>query len=57
MLRAGMSELYMKDSIRSYALGAGLKYRFSPLIFSLDYSYEVQDFFADVNRFTLTVGF
>ena len=57
MLRAGMSELYMKDSIRSYALGAGLKYRFSPLIFSLDYSYEVQEFFADVNRFTLTVGF
>jgi len=57
MLRAGMSEVFLKDSIRSYALGAGLRYRFAPLIFSLDYSYEVQDFFADVNRFTLTVGF
>lgn len=57
MLRAGMSELFMTDSIRSYALGAGLKYRFAPLIFGLDYSYEVQEFFADVNRFTLTVGF
>lgn len=57
MLRAGMSELFLQDSIRSYALGAGLRYRFAPLIFSLDYSYEVQDFFADVNRFTLTVGF
>lgn len=57
MLRAGLSELFLEDSIRSYALGAGLRYRFAPLIFSLDYSYEVQDFFADVNRFTLTVGF
>jgi len=57
MLRAGMSELFLEDSIRSYSLGAGLRYRFAPLIFSLDYAYEVQDFFADVNRFTLTVGF
>lgn len=57
MLRAGMSELFLDDSIRSYALGAGLRYRFAPLFFGLDYSYEVQDFFADVNRFTLTVGF
>jgi len=57
MLRAGMSELFMEDSIRSYSLGAGLRYRFAPLRFGLDYSYEVQDYFADVNRFTLTVGF
>jgi len=57
MLRAGMSELGIKDSIRSYASGAGLQYRFAPLMFALDYSYEAQEYFAGVNRFTLTVRF
>jgi len=57
MLRAGMSELGIPDTIRSFSLGAGLQYRFAPLVFSLDYSYEAQEYFADVNRFTLTVGF
>ena len=57
LLRGGYAELFLNDSVRSYTLGAGLRYRFAPLIFSLDYAFEKQDFFTDVNRFTLSIRF
>ncbi len=57
MIRGGFSELFLEDAVRSFTLGAGLRYRFAPLDLALDYSYESQEFFADVNRFTLSIGF
>jgi hypothetical protein len=57
MIRGGFSELFLADAVRSFTLGAGLRYRFAPLDFALDYSYEAQEFFNNVNRFTLSVGF
>lgn len=57
MLRGGYSELLLEDSLRSFTLGAGLRYRFAPLNFAVDYAFEQHEFFSDVSRFTLTVQF
>ena len=57
MLRGGYSEVMLDDALRSFSLGAGLRYRFAPLNFAFDYAYEAQDFFNNVNRFTLSVQF
>ncbi len=57
MIRGGYGEIFLDDNVRSWSLGAGLRYRFNPLNFAVDYAYESQEFFADVNRFTLTVQF
>lgn len=57
MIRGGFSELFLEDAVRSFTLGAGLRYRFAPLNFAVDYSFESQEFFNDVNRFTLSIGF
>ncbi len=57
MLRGGFGEIFLDDNVRSFSLGAGLRYRFAPLNFAFDYAYEAQEFFTDVNRFTLTVQF
>ncbi len=56
-LRGGYSELLLDDSVRGLTLGAGLRYRFAPLAFSFDYAFEQQEYFADVNRLTLSVSF
>ena len=55
MLRAGYSELFLDDSIRSFTLGGGLRYRFGSLAFAVDYAYEDQQYFDGVNRFTLAI--
>ena len=57
MVRGGYSELFLEDSVRSFALGGGLRYDFAALNFALDYAYENQEFFDGVNRFTLAVQF
>ncbi len=57
MLRGGYSELLLDDAVRSFSVGAGLRYRFAPLNFSFDYAYEAQEYFADVNRFTMAILF
>lgn len=57
MLRAGYAELFLQDSIRSFALGGGLQYRFGPLDVAFDYAYEAQKYFDGVNRFNFTVQF
>lgn len=57
MLRGGYSELLLDDAVRSFSLGAGLRYRFAPVNFSFDYAYEAQKYFADVNRFTMAILF
>ncbi len=57
MLRGGYSELFLKDNVRSFTLGAGLHYGFGPLDFVVDYAYEQQAFFDGVNRFTLALQF
>jgi hypothetical protein len=57
MIRGGYSELFLDNALRSFSLGAGLRYRFQPISFAFDYAYEEQDFFSGVNRFTLMVGF
>ena len=57
MIRAGYSELFLDDSIRSLTLGGGLNYRFGPLNLGFDYAYESQRYFDGVNRFNFTVRF
>ena len=57
MIRAGYAELFLDNNLRSVTMGAGLKYRFQALTFIFDYSYEVQKYFADVNRFALSIHF
>ena len=57
MLRAGYSELFLEDSIRSLTLGAGLRYDFARVGFSLDYAFERQRYFNGVNRLSMAVGF
>ena len=57
MIRAGYAELFLENNLRSVTMGAGLKYRFQALTFIFDYSYEVQKYFADVNRFALSIHF
>lgn len=57
MFRGGYSELFLTDNVRSLTLGAGINYSFGPLDFTVDYAYEAQEFFSDVNRFTMSVGF
>ena len=57
MLRGGYSELFLKDSLKSFSLGAGIRYRFAPVHLAVDYAYEEHLFFDEVNRFTMTVMF
>jgi len=57
MLRGGYSEIFIDDSVRSFTLGAGLHYRFAPINLAVDYAYEAQEFFSDVNRLTLSIQF
>ncbi|MCB0720386.1 MAG: PorV/PorQ family protein [Bacteroidetes bacterium] len=55
MIRGGYSELFLADNVRSLTVGAGLNYRFAPLYLSFDYSYEVMEYFTDINRFTVSL--
>lgn len=57
MLRGGYAELFLQDSIRSFTLGGGLRYRFGSLGLAIDYAYEAQRYFDGVNRFTVAVDF
>lgn len=57
LLRGGYNELFLEDSERSFAAGAGLRYGFGALRFALDYAYEAHTYFDGVNRFTLALGF
>ncbi len=54
-VRGGYAELFLGDPVRSWTVGAGLRYRFAPLNLAVDYSYEVMEYFADVNRFTVSL--
>ena len=57
MFRAGYSELLLENSLRSFSLGGGLRYRFAPIHFGLDYAFEQHEYFNAVNRFTMTMRF
>ncbi len=57
MFRAGYSELLLENSLRSFTLGGGLRYQFSPIHFGVDYAFEQHEYFNAVNRFTLTMRF
>jgi len=57
MLRGGYSELLLDDRVSGFTLGAGLRYRFAPLNFAVDYAFERHEYFSDVNRFTLSLQF
>jgi hypothetical protein len=54
-VRGGYSELFLGDPVRSWTVGAGLRYRFAPLNLAVDYSYEVMEYFSDVSRFTVSL--
>ncbi len=57
LLRGGYSELLLTDSIHTFSLGGGLRYRFGSFYVTFDYAYEGWRYFDGVNRFTLMVGF
>jgi hypothetical protein len=57
MLRGGYAEIMVDDPVRSFSVGAGLNYRFAPLNIAVNYAFEAQNFFEDVNRLTLAVSF
>jgi len=54
-VRGGYSELFLGDQVRSWTLGAGLRYRFAPLNLAVDYAYEAMEYFSEVNRFTVSL--
>lgn len=56
-VRAGYSELFLQDSIRSLSLGAGLRYDFGAVGIVMDYAYERQRYFNDVNRISMALLF
>jgi hypothetical protein len=55
LLRSGYSELFLQDSIHSFSVGGGLRYRFASLNLAVDYAYEAQQYFDGVNRFTFAL--
>ena len=55
-IRGGYSELFLENALRSFTLGAGLRYGFGNLNFGFDYAYEEQEFFSGVNRFSLAIN-
>ncbi len=57
MVRAGYSELFLQDSIRSLAMGGGLRYDFSSVGLAIDYAFERHRYFSGVSRFTLAAHF
>ncbi len=57
LVRGGLSELFLGESVRSFAFGAGLHYGFGVVDFAADYAYEAQEYFNGVNRLTLSLGF
>lgn len=57
MVRGGYSELFLDNSLRSFTAGGGLHYNFGPVDVQFDYAFEAQEFFSNVNRFTLSIGF
>ena len=56
-IRAGYSELFLDDSIRSFTLGAGLRYDFATVGLAFDYAFENQEYFGGVNRVAMAVHF
>lgn len=56
-IRAGYSELFLDESIRSFTLGAGLRYDFSAVGLAVDYAFENQEYFGGVNRVAMAVHF
>ncbi len=57
MVRGGYSELFLEDSIRSFSLGAGLRYDFGFVGIVIDYAFERQRYFNDVSRISLSLLF
>ena len=57
MVRGGYSEIFLDNAVRSFTVGAGLRYDFASLGLALDYAYEQQEFFDGVSRFTFALGF
>jgi len=57
MLRAGYNELLLPNSSHGVTLGGGLHYGFGNLRLAVDYGWEQNKYFQDVNRLTVSVGF
>ncbi|MDE2956923.1 MAG: PorV/PorQ family protein [Bacteroidota bacterium] len=56
-VRAGYSELFLRDSIRSFTVGAGLRYDFTAVGLTIDYAFENQEYFGGVSRVAMAVHF
>ena len=57
MVRGGYSELFLRNSIRSFSFGAGLRYNFSVVGLAIDYAYEQQRYFDNVSRISMSLSF
>lgn len=57
LVRAGYSELFLRESVRSFTAGAGIRYSFASVGLAMDYAYEDQEFFQGVHRYSLAVHF
>ena len=57
MVRGGHSELFLQDSVRSFSIGAGLRYDFSVVGLAIDYAYEQQRYFDNVSRISVSLSF
>ena len=57
MVRGGHSELFLQNSVRSFSIGAGLRYDFSVVGLAIDYAYEQQRYFDNVSRISMSLSF
>ncbi len=57
LVRGGHSELFLRDSVRSFSFGAGLQYDFSVVGLAIDYAYEQQRYFNNVSRISMSLSF
>lgn len=57
LVRAGYNELLLPSSSQGVTLGGGLRYSMGSLRLAVDYGWEQNKYFQDVNRLTVSVGF
>ncbi len=55
-LRAGYNDLFLKDSIRGFTAGVGVRVLTGLRQLSVDYAYQSFEYLGGVNRFTLNLG-
>jgi hypothetical protein len=57
LLRSGYSEIFVKNQVRTFNLGGGLRYGFGSMNFALDYAYESHEYLSGINRVSFSFQF